>query len=55
MNLCHNEAHDPRTIAVSLDVEGNESILHSFLLTISRIPGLIQSSVRRFFDAKEVH
>jgi hypothetical protein len=39
-----------RTIAVLLGVEGNELIEHSFLLTI---PGLIQRSVRRSFDAKE--
>jgi hypothetical protein len=44
-----------RTIAVLLGVEGNELIEHSFLLTIPRIPVLIQSSVRRFFDAKEAH
>ena len=43
------------TIAVLLSVKGNELIEHNFLLTIPRIPGLIQSSVRRFFDDKEVH
>jgi hypothetical protein len=42
-----------RTIGVLLGVEGNELIEHSFLLTIPRIPGLIQSSVRRFLDTKE--
>jgi hypothetical protein len=44
-----------RTNAVLLGVESNELIEHSFLLTIPRIPGLILSSVRRFFDAKEGH
>ncbi len=44
-----------RTIAVLLGVEGNESIKYSFLPTIPRIPGLMQSNVRRFFDAKEAH
>jgi hypothetical protein len=44
-----------RAIAVLLGVEGNELIEHSFLLTIPHIPGLIQSSVLRFFDAKEAH
>jgi len=44
-----------RTIALLLGVEGNELIERSFLLTIPRIPGLIQSSVRRFFDSKEAH
>ncbi len=44
-----------RTIAILLGIEGNELIEHSFLLTIPRMPRLIQSSVRRFFAAKEVH
>jgi hypothetical protein len=42
-------------IAILLGVEGNELIEHSFLLTSPRIPGLIESSVRRFLDAKEPH
>ena len=44
-----------RTFAVLLGFEGNELIEHSFLLTIPRILGLIQSSVRRFLGTKEAH
>jgi hypothetical protein len=44
-----------RTIAVSPDVEGNESNEDGFLLLVPRNPSFMPSRFVVLFDAKEVH